>query len=289
MQQTGFAIGSAHPDRSSGGLRETLATGKYSRAPEFALAGCRSLQPAPAACRRRLPAHEVVYTGFAAAGQVAAARAVIPRGLAMVIGEDVWVTVRYRLFDSQGEAIEPSERELTYLHGGYGSVFPRIEQALAGHAPGFSTSVRLEPEDSFGDYDPELVRLAPRSLFPPELEAGMTFEGVPGEDDEGEGPIYIVTDIGGDAVVLDANHPLAGISLRFELRVLGVRRASSEEVAHERALAAAAHRDEAGTLLRRPSAGGLEEDFEDDDDDEDGDDDLEQAGTVHPSSRDFSS
>lgn len=204
----------------------------------------------------------------------------------MVIGDDVWVTVRYRLFDSQGDALEPTERELTYLHGGYGSVFPRIEQALAGHGPGFSTSVRLEPEDSFGDYDPELVRLAARSLFPPELEVGMTFEGVPGEEDEGEGLIYIVTDIGGDAVVLDANHPLAGMSLRFDLHVAEVRAASAEEVAHERALAAAASGDDAGALLRRPPAGSAEEGFDEDDDEfddevEDPDDD-EGRGAGRP-------
>lgn len=192
----------------------------------------------------------------------------------MVIDDDVWVTVRYRLFDSQGDALESSERELTYLHGGYGSVFPRIEQALAGHGKGFATSVRLEPEDSFGDYDPELVRLAPRSQFPPDLEVGMTFEGVPGEEDEDEGLIYIVTDIGGDAVVLDANHPLAGMSLRFDLRVVDLREASAEEVAQERALAAAANADQGGAPLRPPAAAGEGEGF--DEDDEDFDDEVDE-------------
>lgn len=186
----------------------------------------------------------------------------------MVIDDDVWVTVRYRLFDSQGDALEPSERELTYLHGGYGSVFQRIEQALAGHGKGFATSVYLEPEDSFGDYDPELVRLAPRSQFPSDLEVGMTFEGVPGEEgDEDEGLIYIVTDIGGEAVVLDANHPLAGMSLRFDLRVVDLRAASAEEVAQERDLAAAAAGGQGGAPLRRPAA-GEDEEFDDDEFDE---------------------
>jgi len=155
----------------------------------------------------------------------------------MLIDDDTWVTVRYRLFDSQGDALEPGERELTYLQGGYGSVFPRIEQALAGHAAGYSTSVYLEPEDSFGDYDPELVRLAPRTRFPEDLEVGMTFEGVPGEDEEEDGMMFIVTDISDEAVVLDANHPLAGMALRFDLQVVDVREASAEEVANERALA----------------------------------------------------
>lgn len=151
----------------------------------------------------------------------------------MLIEDDVWVTVEYRLYDSQGEALEPSERELTYLQGGYGAVFPRVEQALQGHGVGYETVLYLEPEDSFGDYDPELVRLAHREDFPEQLEVGMTFEGVPG--DEGERGLFTVTDFTDEAVVLDGNHPLAGMSLRFELRVIDVREATVEEVERERA------------------------------------------------------
>jgi FKBP-type peptidyl-prolyl cis-trans isomerase SlyD len=151
----------------------------------------------------------------------------------MMIEDGVWVTVEYRLYDSQGEALEPSERELTYLQGGYGAVFPRVEEALAGHEVGYETVLYLEPEDSFGDYDPDLVRLAPRVRFPEGLEVGMTFEGVPGEDEE-QG-IFTVTDFTDEAVVLDGNHPLAGMSLRFELRVTDVREATAEEVERERA------------------------------------------------------
>jgi len=186
----------------------------------------------------------------------------------MLIEDDVWVTVRYRLFDAQGDALEPMERELTYLQGGYGSVFPGIEHALAGRASGYSTSVRLEPEDSFGDYDPELVRLAPRARFPDDLEVGMTFEGVPGEEDDDDGLMYIVTDISDEAVVLDANHPLAGMALRFDVRVVGVRAASAEEIAHERALAeASGGEQEHDSLLRRP-ASPRDEDFDEGIDDD---------------------
>lgn len=160
----------------------------------------------------------------------------------MMIEDDVWVTVEYRLYDSQGEALEPSERELTYLQGGYGAVFPRVEEALAGQEVGYETVLYLEPEDSFGDYDPELVRLAPRAEFPEALEVGMTFEGVPGEDAE-EG-IFTVTDFTDEAVVLDGNHPLAGMSLRFELRVTDVRQASAEEVEQERTAASEYDDDE---------------------------------------------
>lgn len=145
---------------------------------------------------------------------------------------DRWVRVRYRLFDAQGEAIEAGEREWTYLHGGYGSVLPRIEQALEGAQPGESRSVRLEPADAFGEYDASLVQLAPRERFPEALERGMSFESIPGEDADGH--IHIVTDFTGDTVVLDANHPLAGMALRFELQVLEVREATGEEIDDER-------------------------------------------------------
>lgn len=149
----------------------------------------------------------------------------------MQIENDVWVTVEYRLYDSQGEALEPSERELTYLHGGYGAVFGRIEQALAGRDVGYETMVYLEPEDSFGDYDPDLIHLADRKDFPENLEVGMTFEGASGTDAEG---LFTVTDFTDESVVLDGNHPLAGMALRFELRVIDVREATLEEVERER-------------------------------------------------------
>lgn len=154
----------------------------------------------------------------------------------MRIEDDTWVTVRYRIFDAQGEAIESVERELSYLHGGYGAVFPLIEAALAGQEVGHATTVWLEPEDSFGDYDAELVRLADRADFPEALEVGMTFEGAPGEADDA-GLLYTVTDFTDEAVVLDSNHPLAGMALRFELSVTEVRPATEDEIERERGLA----------------------------------------------------
>jgi FKBP-type peptidyl-prolyl cis-trans isomerase SlyD len=153
----------------------------------------------------------------------------------MQIREDVWVTVRYRLFDAQGEALEEGEREWTYLHGGYGAVFPKIEAALAGQRVGHTTTLYLEPEDSFGEYDASLLRVAPRERFPAVLQAGMTFECVPGEPADGE--LYTVTDFTDDTVVLDGNHPLAGMALRLELEIDDVREASLEEIEAERARA----------------------------------------------------
>ncbi|HYF60820.1 MAG TPA: peptidylprolyl isomerase [Burkholderiaceae bacterium] len=149
----------------------------------------------------------------------------------MRIEPNVWVTVRYRLHDSQGEAIEEGEREWTYLHGGYGAVFPKIEDALAGRETGYATSLYLEPEDTFGDYDASLLKVAPRDRFPAGLEPGMTFDAVPGEPADGE--LYTVTDFTEEAVVLDGNHPLAGMALRFDLEVEDVRAATEDEIAEE--------------------------------------------------------
>ncbi len=150
----------------------------------------------------------------------------------LAVVNDRWVTAHYRLFDSQGEPVESGEREITYLQGGYGEVFEQIERALDGQVEGYETSLYLQPDQTFGDYDPDLVRLAPRSSFPEELESGMSFEGVPGEDADGH--IWMVTDISDEAVVLDANHPLAGMALRFEIRIIEISEADEDEVAAER-------------------------------------------------------
>jgi FKBP-type peptidyl-prolyl cis-trans isomerase SlyD len=150
----------------------------------------------------------------------------------MRIEENSWVTVRYRLYDSQGEALEEGERDWTYLHGGYGAVFPKIEAALAGREVGYTTSLYLEPEDTFGDYDAELLKVVPRDRFPATLESGMTFDAVPGEAADGE--LYTVTDLTDEAVVLDGNHPLAGMALRFDLEVEDVREATDTEIEAER-------------------------------------------------------
>ena len=91
--------------------------------------------------------------------------------------------------------------------------------------------VTLDPDDAFGEYDAELLRVEPRERFPQTLEVGMQFEGVPGQDRD-QAMIYTVTDITDDAVVVDANHPLAGERLWFKCSVQGVRAATREEMQH---------------------------------------------------------
>ena len=149
----------------------------------------------------------------------------------MRIDRGTVVRLAYELRDADGQSLEDEGAEMEYLHGGYGGIFPKVEAALAGKEPGEEMSVTLEPEDAFGEYDAELLRVEPRERFPEALEIGMRFEGVPGEREE-EALIYTVTDITGDAVVVDGNHPLAGERLWFRCSVKDVRAATAEELSH---------------------------------------------------------
>ena len=151
----------------------------------------------------------------------------------MRIATDTVVTLAYELRNADGEPLEEDNAQVEYLHGGYGGIFPKVEQALEGKEPGHAVSVTLDPEDAFGEYDADLLRVEPRDRFPETLEVGMQFEGVPGGGtDEAEARIYTVTDITEEAVVVDANHPYAGERLWFKCSVKDVRRATDEEVEH---------------------------------------------------------
>ena len=153
----------------------------------------------------------------------------------MKIGRDSVVTLSYTLKDAQGEVIEESKEPMTYLHGGYGNVFPLVEQALQDKGVGQGVRVKLEPSDAFGDYNEELLKVEQRTQFPDALEVGMMFEGIPGDaaaSDEDRATVFTVTDIADGKVILDGNHPLAGIGLLFECKVLSIRAASPEELSH---------------------------------------------------------
>ncbi len=141
------------------------------------------------------------------------------------------VTLGYELRNAEGEALAEEGAEMAYLHGGYGGIFPRVEEALGGKDVGGEVSLTLEAGDAFGEYDAELLRVEPRERFPAEVEVGMRFEGVPG-DRESEALIYTVTDVTEQAVVVDGNHPLAGERLWFKCAVKDVRAATAEELSH---------------------------------------------------------
>jgi FKBP-type peptidyl-prolyl cis-trans isomerase SlyD len=146
------------------------------------------------------------------------------------IAKNTVVSLTYLLTGPEGSVIERSDQPVSYLHGGYRGIFPLVERALEGREVGYACEVRLAPDDAFGEYAEELVRVEPRSLFPPNLRVGMRFEG--SAEESGESRIYTVTDVAGDKVVVDGNHPLAGQTVVFSCTVTGVRAASPEELAH---------------------------------------------------------
>lgn len=145
----------------------------------------------------------------------------------MKIAADSVVALDVELTDLWDNPIHKTGEPLLYLHG-RGNLLPALETALEGREPGATLQIDLEPEDAFGDYDESLLRVESRARFPAELAVGMQFEGIPGgPPDE---TVYTVTDIAGDKVVLDGNHPLAGIALRFRCKVVDVRPATPDEL-----------------------------------------------------------
>lgn len=158
----------------------------------------------------------------------------------MKIAQNTVVTVRYKLSDAQDNLIEESTEPMVYLHGGYENTLPKIEEALEGKEAGYETTIQVEPADAFGEYDAALVKVESRASLPTPLEIGMQFEGTP-DDNEEESTIFTVTDIADDKIVLDGNHPLAGMALRFALYVLEVRAASEEEIEHQHVHGAHGH------------------------------------------------
>lgn len=150
----------------------------------------------------------------------------------MIIAKDTVVTLRFELLDSDGQSVENSGSLLSYLHGGYAGIFPMVEEKLEGKRAGDDFSVSLEPADAFGEYDEELIRIEPREVFPGDLKVGMQFEGVPQGEEDDRWVVYTVTDIAGDKVVVDGNHPLAGERLLFKGVVAEVRAATKDEIQH---------------------------------------------------------
>ena len=143
----------------------------------------------------------------------------------MKIAAGTLVSLDVKMYDAQGNLLEASTDPLVYLHGA-GDIFPVIERALEGQEAGYETALRLEPHEAFGDDDPGLLHLIPRSSLGEHVRIGMKTEGVPGQPKDGR--IYTVTDLTDSIAVLDANHPLAGRALRFEIKVRGVEPVTDE-------------------------------------------------------------
>ncbi|MDR2259837.1 MAG: peptidylprolyl isomerase [Azoarcus sp.] len=166
--------------------------------------------------------------------------------------KDSVVTLHYTVSDPDGTVFDDGSKPLVYLHGGYGGIFTKLEEALHGRKIGDRLTIKLQPQEAFGDYDEDLVVIEDADLFPENAEIGMTFERV---SDAGE-EIFRITDIADGKVVVDGNHPLAGVALVFDLTVASVRAATAEEIAH----------------------GHTHEEDDEEDEDEDEDDDHRHGG-----------
>ena len=150
----------------------------------------------------------------------------------MLISDPCVVSLTWTLTDAQNRPIDELTEPVEFYFGG-DDLLAKVEEGLDGHVPGDEVQLQLEPEHAFGDYKPELVCFEDRQLFPENIEVGMAFEGLPKgavTPDMPADAIYIVSEVYASHVVLDGNHPLAGMALRLAIKVQNVREASEEEI-----------------------------------------------------------
>ena len=150
----------------------------------------------------------------------------------MLIADPCVVSLTWVLSDAQNRPIDELEQPVEFFFGG-DDLLAKVEEALAGHQAGDELKIQLEPEHAFGDYRPELVCFEDRKLFPEPIEPGVAFEGLPpghATADMPDDAVYVVTEVYPSHVVLDGNHPLAGMALRLAIKVVAVREASGDEI-----------------------------------------------------------
>jgi FKBP-type peptidyl-prolyl cis-trans isomerase SlyD len=150
----------------------------------------------------------------------------------MMIVKPCVVTLTWTLSDAQNRPIDALKEPTEFFFGGQ-DLLPKVEEALLGQEAGHEAHLHLEPEHAFGDYDSQLVCFEDRKLFPEGIEEGMQVEGLPPgavTPDMPADTIFVITEIYPSHVVLDGNHPLAGLALRIALKVLDVRDATDEEI-----------------------------------------------------------
>lgn len=149
----------------------------------------------------------------------------------MKVAKETVVTIEYTLKDDDGDVIDTSvgSDPLGYVHG-VGALVPGLEKALDGKSAGDSVKVAVAPGEGYGEHDPDLVQRASRNQFPnaDEVQVGMQFRASGEHGDT----VVTVVEVQGDDVTLDANHPLAGVRLNFDVKIIGVRAATANEIAH---------------------------------------------------------
>ena len=149
----------------------------------------------------------------------------------MKIAEKHVVTLHYTLKDNDDNIIDKSDDgSFCYLHGA-SNIIPGLENALAGKSSGDEVSVSVAPEEGYGPRDDARIQEVPRDAFPPDItiEAGMQFNA---EGPEGQAVMVTIAKVEGDTVTVDGNHPLAGVTLNFNVTITDIRDASAEELEH---------------------------------------------------------
>ena len=149
----------------------------------------------------------------------------------MQLTKDKVATLNYTLKDKDNNVIDQStDASFTYLHGAK-NIIPGLENALEGKQAGDELNVVIEPEDAYGERSLEQIQRVPRNMFPPEadIKEGMQFQA---QSPNGAPLIVTVTAIDGDEVVVDGNHPMAGMQLHFDVELVDVRDATEEELEH---------------------------------------------------------
>jgi len=149
----------------------------------------------------------------------------------MQIESNAVVTLQYTLKDDDGKIIDQSDDgSFLYLHGAM-NIIPGLENALTGKATGDELSIKIAPEDGYGVQDPQRIQEVPKEMFEgtDEILVGTQFHA---QSPDGGAIVVTVTEVKDDVVVIDGNHALAGVNLNFDVKVMDVRAASEEEIAH---------------------------------------------------------
>lgn len=158
----------------------------------------------------------------------------------MQISKDSVVSMAYTLTNDEGQVIDTSAggEPLVYLHGAQ-NIIPGLENALVGKVVGDKLTVNVVAADGYGEYNPELVQVVSKHLFGgvEKIEAGMQFHA---QTDYGM-QVVTVAAVEGDEITVDGNHPLAGQNLNFDVEIMDIREASSEELEHGHVHGAGGH------------------------------------------------
>ena len=153
----------------------------------------------------------------------------------MVISDKTVVSIHYTLKDVDGKLLDSSDESepFTYLHG-TGNIVVGLEKALSGKSAGDQLTVEVSPQEGYGEVDSKEIKTVDKSVFRgvDSIQVGMTFNA---QSADGSSKSIKVTAIEGDKITIGSNHPLAGITLHFEVQVISIRKATAIEIDHRHA------------------------------------------------------